>query len=95
MSYSKFHEPICIDKSNYEWICSKQVLELVKQCEVKIRDHTHVIGLNQLLPNFLLTGLIMLRNVGYHGSLEPQEQIFAIEIRKIHSTYNEGRQNFN
>ena len=37
----------------------------------------------------------MLRNVGYHGSLEPQEQIFAIEIRKIHSTYNEGRQNFN
>lgn len=37
----------------------------------------------------------MLLNVGYHGSLEPQEQIFAIEIRKIHSTYNKGRQNFN
>ena len=45
---SKFHGPICIDKSNYEWICSKQVLELVKYCEVKIGDHTHVIGLNQL-----------------------------------------------
>ena len=44
---------------------------------------------------FFLTGLIMLLNVGYHGSLEPQEQIFAIEIRKIHSTYNKGRQNFN
>ena len=50
---SKFHEPICIDKSNYEWIFSKQVLELAKYCEVKIGDHTHVIGLNQLLPNFL------------------------------------------
>ena len=37
----------------------------------------------------------MLLNVGYHGSLEPQAKIFAIEIRKIHSTYNKGRQNFN
>ena len=45
---SKFHEPICIDKSDHEWICSKQALEIVKYCEVKLRDHTHVIGLNQL-----------------------------------------------
>ena len=50
---SKLHEVICIHKSFYELICAKQFLDLVKYCEMKVEDHTHVIGLNQLLPNFL------------------------------------------